>query len=256
VIEAAVWGAIGASTLLVGAGLAFAVDVPTRVRGLILAFGAGALFGAVAYELFEEAVHVSLTGVDVLIGFAAGAIVFFTGSVLIDRMGGAGSVTDARTAGSPGMPRVSSRRDPRTDGLSVLLGTVLDGIPESVVLGASLIGGTGVGIPVLVAIAVSNVPEGLSATEDLSVAGFGRRRVLAIWLTVVAASTLAAALGYAVLDAAGPSVTAFVDAFAAGAILTMLAETMIPEASEIGGRAVGLATALGFAVAASLSFVA
>ena len=86
-IEAAIWGAIGASTLLIGAALAFTIDLPPRIRGLILAFGAGALFGAVAYELFEEAVRASMGGYDVLFGFAAGAIVFFLGSVAIDRLG-------------------------------------------------------------------------------------------------------------------------------------------------------------------------
>ena len=151
---------------------------------------------------------------------------------------------------------MSSRRDPRTDGLAVVLGSVLDGIPESIVLGASLIGGAGVGIPVLVAIAISNVPEGLSATEDLNAAGFSRRRIVGLWLAVVVASTLAAGLGFALLSSSGPNVTAFVNAFAAGAILAMLAESMIPEAHEIGGRAVGLATSLGFAVASSLSFLA
>ena len=250
-IEAAAWGAIGASTLLLGAMVAFAIDVPPRIRGLILAFGAGALFGAVAYELFEDAVAASMGGIDVLVGFASGAIVFYVGSVLIDRLGG-----DGDAAPADGGPRIASRRDQRNDGLSVVLGSVLDGIPESVVLGASLIGGAGVGIPVLVAIAVSNVPEGLSATEDLTKGGFSRRRIVLVWSTVVVASTLAAAFGFAVLSMAGPSVTAFVNAFAAGAILAMLAETMIPEANEIGGRAVGLATALGFAIAASLSFLA
>ena len=248
-IEAAVWGAIGASTLLLGAILAFAIDLPARIRGLVLAFGAGALFGAVAYELFEEAVNVADAAVTVLIGFAIGAVVFFVGSLAIDRMGRARPGDD----GVPDGQRLASRRDPRTDGLAVLLGTVLDGIPESIVLGASLIGGTGVGIPVLVAIAISNVPEGLSATEDLSTAGFSRGRIVRMWTTVVVASTVAAGLGFALLSAAGPNVTAFVDAFADGAILTMLAESMIPEANEIGGREVGLATALGFAIAASLS---
>jgi len=248
-IEAAAWGAIGASTLLLGALLAFAFDLPARIRGLILAFGAGALFGAVAYELFEEAVNVADAGLTVLVGFAIGALVFFVGSVAIDRMGSTRQGDD----GLPDGQRLASRRDPRTDGLAVLLGTVLDGIPESIVLGASLIGGAGVGIPVLVAIAISNVPEGLSATEDLTAAGFARRRIVGLWTNVVVASTVAAGLGFALLSAAGPDVTAFVDAFAAGAILTMLAESMIPEANEVGGRAVGLATALGFAVAASLS---
>ena len=261
-LEAAIWGAIGASTLLIGAVLAFAVDMPARLRGLILAFGAGALFGAVAYELFEEAIVVSMGGLPVAVGFAAGATVFYLGSLAIDRLGegaGGGGSSTTSTAkpdtGSAPSQRASSRRAARTNGLAVLLGTVLDGIPESIVLGASLLAGTGIGIPVLIAIAVSNVPEGLSATRDLSEAGFTRNRIFTLWTAVVVASTVAAAVGYVVLQAAGPDVTAFVDAFAAGAILTMLAESMIPEAHEIGGRAVGLATSFGFAVAASLSFL-
>ena len=256
--EAAFWGAIGASTLLLGAVLAFAVDVPAQLRGLILAFGAGALFGAVAYELFDEAIEVSIGGLPVAIGFALGATAFYVGSVAIDRMGASAEdqeATSAPAAGSTAPGRIASRRKARTDGLAVLLGTVLDGIPESIVLGASLIAGGSVGVPVFVAIAVSNVPEGLSATKDLRDAGFTRRRIVNLWMAVVVASAAAAGLGYVVLRAAGPNATAFVDAFAAGAILTMLAESMIPEAHEIGGRAVGLATALGFAVASSLSFL-
>ena len=196
--EAAFWGAIGASTLLLGAVLAFAVDVPARLRGLILAFGAGALFGAVAYELFDEAIEVSIGGLPVAIGFALGATAFYVGSLAIDRMGASAEdqeATSAPAAGSTAPGRIASRRKARTDGLAVLLGTVLDGIPESIVLGASLIAGGSVGVPVFVAIAVSNVPEGLSATKDLRDAGFTRRRIVNLWMAVVVASAAAAGVG-------------------------------------------------------------
>jgi ZIP family zinc transporter len=242
VIEAAFWGGLGASALLVGAVVAFTANVPKYVQGLILAFGAGTLIGAVAYELFAEAVRISIGGIDVAIGFGLGATVFYLGSVGIDRLS---------PEHSEGM---ASKRDPRTSGLALVLGAVLDGIPESVVLGLSLLAGQGVSVAVLAAVFISNIPEGLSASEDLADAGLQRMRILGVWALVVVVSALAAAFGFGVLGKMGPHVVVLLDSFAAGAILAMLAESMIPEAYEQGGRAVGLATTFGFAIAAALSF--
>lgn len=241
-LEAGAWGLIAASSLIVGALIAFAFDVPPRLQGVVLAFGAGILFGAVAYELVEDAAEASMIGVDVAIGFGAGAIVFYLGSLAIDRM----------SAGD-GSGRLESRRDPRAGGLATVLGAVLDGIPESIVLGLSLVPGGGVGFPVLVAVFLSNLPELLSASEDLLAGRFTRTRVIGLWVVVAVASGAAAAIGFALLDAAPLYLIVGMQAFAAGAILAMLAELMIPEAYEIGGRPVGLATALGFAVAAYLA---
>jgi ZIP family zinc transporter len=242
VIEAAFWGGLGAAALLVGALVAFRFDVPKRTQGLILAFGAGTLIGAVAYELVEEAVAISVGGIDVAIGFGLGATVFYLGSIGIDRM------SPVRQEGMP------SKRDPRTSGLALVLGAVLDGIPESIVLGLSLVGGEGISIAVLVAVLISNFPEGLSASGDLAAAGLPRPRIISLWVLVVGASALAASIGFGVLGQMGPHIVVLLNSFAAGAILAMLAESMIPEAYEQGGRAVGLATALGFAIAAALSF--
>jgi ZIP family zinc transporter len=241
-VEAGLWGLAAASSLVLGALVAFVIRVPERIQGLILAFGAGILFGAVAYELVEDAVDASITGLDVAVGFAAGALVFFVGSVAIDRL--------APDAGDRGL---ASRRDPRSGGIATVLGAVLDGIPESIVLGVSLVPGAGVAFPVLVAIFLSNVPESLSASKDLLLGGLTRARVVGLWLLVVIASAAAAGFGFALLDSAPITLTLGMQAFAAGAILAMLAESMIPEAYEIGGRPVGLATSLGFAVAAYLS---
>jgi len=241
-IEAAFWGGLGAAALLVGALVAFRFDVPKRTQGLILAFGAGTLIGAVAYELVEEAVAISVGGIDVAIGFGLGATVFYLGSIGIDRM------SPVRQEGMP------SKRDPRTSGLALVLGAVLDGIPESIVLGLSLVGGEGISIAVLVAVLISNFPEGLSASGDLAAAGLPRPRIISLWVLVVGASALAASIGFGVLGQMGPHIVVLLNSFAAGAILAMLAESMIPEAYEEGGRAVGLATALGFAIAAALSF--
>ena len=128
-LEAFFWGFVGAAFLIVGAVLAFVTDIPPRLRGAILAFGAGTLFGAVAYELIEDAIRTSTTSYVVGAGFAAGAIVFYLGSRAVDGMSGADPASTDRTHAAP------SHRNARTDGLSVVLGSILDGIPELVVLG-------------------------------------------------------------------------------------------------------------------------
>jgi len=230
------WALLGASSLLIGALIAFAVRIAVRLLGFILAFGAGVLISAVAYELIEEAVAVTVDPVAVGAGFALGALVFFAGDVGIDR----------RVAGSTG----------HGHGLGIVLGAVLDGIPESVVIGISLLTGESASVAVIVAVFLSNVPESISASSDLIRDGWPRSKVLLLWVVVVAASTLAAGLGYVALEGASGSWVAAIQAFAAGAILTMLADEMIPEAFEDTDRnkTVGLALAFGFALSAALSF--
>jgi ZIP family zinc transporter len=254
-IEAAWWGLVGASSLLLGAILALRFHWPPRWRGLLLAFGAGTLLGAVAYELIEEAVRSSATAIEVGIGFALGAVVFFVGSVRIDAMADAPAAPGASTARPTGDGpdgRLESRRRARTQGLAVVLGAILDGIPESVVLGMSLLSGS-IGVPVLAAIFISNVPEGLSASDDLHKGGFRSRQIIGLWVAVAFVSAIASGLGFALLETAPAWLVAGIQAFAGGAILAMLAESMFPEANELGGRPVGLATCFGFALAAYLS---
>jgi len=137
-----------------------------------------------------------------------------------------------------------------------VLGAVLDGIPESVVIGASLLTGETASVAVIVAVFLSNIPESISASSDLVRGGWSRWRVLLLWVVVVVASTLAAGLGYVALEGASGSWVAGIQAFAAGAILTMLADEMMPEAFEYTNhnKTVGLAVALGFALSAALSF--
>jgi ZIP family zinc transporter len=235
--EAAFWGALAASSLLVGALVAFRVRMRHRTLALIMGFGSGVLISAVAYELIEEAVAVSANGLAVGAGFAAGALVFFVGDEAIERRAGSG----------------------KGGGLAIVLGAVLDGIPESAVIGISLIAEGSVSVAVLVAVFLSNVPEAISATSDLVRDGWSKGRVTALWSVVVAASAVASLLGFALLQDAPGAWIAAIEAFAAGSILTMLADEMIPEAyrearSSAHRKAVGLATALGFAVAAVLSF--
>jgi len=230
------WALLGASSLLLGAFVAFAVPIPRTVLGFILAFGAGVLISAVAYELVEEAVTTAADSYAVAIGFPLGALVFFLGDVAID----------LRLKGSSGAG----------GGLGIVLGAVLDGIPESVVIGASLLTGETASVAVIVAVFLSNIPESISASSDLLRGGWSRWKVLLLWAIVVAASGLAAGLGYVALEGAPGSWIAAIQAFAAGAILTMLADEMIPEAFEYTehNKTVGLALAFGFALSAALSF--
>ena len=234
-IQAGLWGALAASALVLGAMVALTLPVPRRIVALVMAFGAGALISALAFDLSDEAFRVGGT-VIFGVGIAAGAVVYYAGNKLIKRSGGR---------------RGASHR--RTNGLAIVLGVLLDGIPESLVLGATLIGGAGVSPSFFAAVAVSNFPEGLAGTRDLVDEGHQRGWVIGLWLAVVIVSGLAAAIGNAVLLDVGSKPLAFVQSFAAGAIITMLADTMFPEAFENGGDRVGLATALGFAAAFLLS---
>jgi ZIP family zinc transporter len=239
VLEAGAWGFVGASSLLVGAAIGLRTSISPRAIGLILGFGAGTLISALAFELTEEAFKIG--GADaVTIGLALGALTYFTGDVMIERRG-------ARHRMS------STGHEPTDSGSALLFGAILDGIPESAVLGISLIGGGTVGVPFLLAVFISNLPEGLSSASGRRAAGAAPGPVLRNWVLVVLASAVAAMLGYAGLSDASGNLVGLVQAFAGGAVLTMLVDTMIPEAFAKGGRAVGLVTVLGFALAYLLS---
>ena len=234
------WGHLAASSLLIGGLIALRVRVSGRVLGLVLGFGAGVLISAVAYELVEDAFSTSEGGAWVAAGLAGGALVYFFGDELIDRRGG---------------EKRKSMGGEQEEGtaLAIVLGIVLDGIPESVVIGLTLLEGGGVSVAMIVAVFLSNLPEAIGATSGLAVAGWRRSRILGLWGLVILASGLAALAGYGLFGDASPNTVAFVLAFAGGAILTMLAETMIPEAYLRGGKAVGLVTTLGFGVAFAVS---
>lgn len=236
-IEAAFWGLVSASPLLIGAIVALRWSIPTRIVGLVMAVGAGALISAVAYELVGEALDIAGGAGWPLFGIAAGAIVFFVGDEIVDRKGGAPRKDLSGDASQPG------------DGPAIALGSLLDGVPESLVIGASLITGGGVSLALVAAAMISNFPEGLGGSASLLRSGMRSRAVLGIWAAIVAASTLATVIGFAVLDDAPATLGAFFQMFAAGAMLAMLTDSMIPESREEGGRAAGLCTVIGFMLA-------
>ncbi len=234
--EALGWGLLAGSSLLIGGVLALTLPIGRRLLGLVMAFGGGVLISAVAYELVEEAFRTSAGGGGVALGLLAGSATFFAGDWLIASMGG-------------GRRKHSGGDQAGGSGLAIVLGIVLDGIPESIVLGLSLLTGQGVSVAVIFAIFLSNLPEAIAASSGLAIAGWSRPRVLGLWLLLTVVTGLASLAGFALLGGASPATVAFTLAFAGGAILTMLADTMMPEAFENGGRLVGVFTTLGFAVA-------
>lgn len=229
------WGTLAASSLLLGGVLALRLSISTKLLGLVMAFGAGVLISAVAFDIVEEAFETSNGSGGVAGGLAAGAVAFYLGDAWLDRRGAA----QRKRSGGPGTDGVA---------LPLVLGIVLDGIPESIVIGVGLLAGTGVSLAMLAAVFLSNLPEAIAATVGLR-ASMASKRILGLWALVVLVSGLSSLAGFAVFDSASPNVVAFVTAFAGGAVLTMLADTMMPEAFENGGRSVGLLTTLGFGLA-------
>jgi ZIP family zinc transporter len=212
------WGAVAASSLVLGMLLGLMRPWPTRLIGLVLAFGAGALVSAVSFELFEEGVKVG-GAAAVGIGLGAGAIVYFVLARAVERIGPGGS----------------------SGGTALALGAF------------GIAAGEGVSVALLVAIFVSNLPEAIGSAIDMREAGTAVRSIRLLWLGVAALCTLATPLGYALAEGTGGHFQAGINGFAAGALIVMLVDSMIPEATSKSGRVAGLATTLGFAVAAGLS---
>jgi ZIP family zinc transporter len=226
-LAAAGWALLAASSLILGAFVAQTFTVSKRRVGEAMAFGAGALIGALAYELVPNE---TLSDVEIWLSFGAGALVFYALDGIIERRSGGGD----------------------SSGTAIALGALLDGIPESIVLGISLAFGGSVSVGFLVAVFVSNVPEGLSATSDMR-AHTAAARLYRMWIAIAVVSAMAGGFGYAIAHNLSGTDGRDIQAFAGGAVLTMLASSMMPEAYEEGGRRVALFTALGFAIAAILT---
>jgi zinc transporter, ZIP family len=238
-VEAIGWGALAASSLVLGAALSFARAWPKRQVGYVLAFGAGALISAVSFELAEEGIAAggaAVTGV----GLGVGALTYYSLDGLIARRMSTGRGRRGRSSGSG-------------SGTALALGAFLDGIPEQLVLGINIAAGAGVGVSLLIAIFVSNLPESLGSATDMREVGRSREAILRLWALVATICALATVVGYLAADGVGGDAKAAIDGFAAGALLVMLIDSMIPDARGDAGRGAGLVTVLGFAVAAGLS---
>lgn len=244
-LESFLWGLLAASSLLGGAWLAQRFKIPKRALGLVMAFGVGVLISAVAFELVEEAFQVYAIHSNawtVATGLLTGAVVFFVGDTIIGRFGG----HSHERAGS-----ISAQNS----GKAIVLGTVLDGIPESIVIGLTIVSGGVVSVAMVAAVFLSNLPEAIAATASLKTSGWRRGKILSMWMVVIVMSALASLAGYALFDTASPGTIAFILAFAGGALLTMVADSMAPKAYEDSGKLVGLITTIGFGLAFAISVI-
>lgn len=244
---AGLWGSLGGSALVLGATAGWFFRLPRRVIAGVMAAGAGVLISAVAFELIEQAARqggLLSTGV----GFVAGALVYTLANVALARYG---AKHRKRSGSSPDKAQPSE-----TGGLAIAVGALLDGVPESIVIGVSLLGGGAVGVATVAAVFLSNIPEGLSSAAGMKQAGRSFRYVFGVWGGIAAASGLAAVVGSIAFADAPPPVIAAVTAVAAGAILAMLVDTMIPEAFETAHDYAGLITVIGFLAAFALTRLA
>ncbi len=248
VITAAAWGFVAASALPIGALAARWRMLTPRIIGSILAFGAGTLISAVTFELVEQAFRRADVWA-VVIGLGLGATTFTAGDAAVSRWGGRRHRGMGMSQGSfdPAVPD-----DAEVSGLPILLGAVLDGIPESLVLGITLATGDVVSITFVVAVFVSNVPESLASTRGLIAMGSSPRAVLGLWFSVAIMSSVFAAIG-ALLDGLDQTVVAIVQSFAAGALLALIADSLLPDAYRDSGLRTGLFVVLGFALAFALT---
>jgi zinc transporter, ZIP family len=237
-LTATLWGGLAASSLLIGFFLA-SRGLSNRLIGIIMGFGAGALLSAIAYELMPES---KLIGPGMAVAFFFGSIIFFGADWVVDHRGGADrkDITGERTGGS---------------GSAIFIGTLLDNVPESIILGMGLALGGAINAAFMAAVFISNLPEGVAGSLNLESSGRSRRNVFWMWMALVVISAACAGLGYAIIRLLPGADGHIAQAFAAGAMLTMLADAMMPEAFEHGGKLVGIFTVMGFLAAAILAVI-
>jgi zinc transporter, ZIP family len=245
-IQAGFWGCVAGGALVIGTAVAYWVRVPQRLVAGIMAFGSGVLISALAFDLMDEAYQRG--GFDsTAIGFLGGAIVYTAANWLLSHHG-------AKHRKRSGGQQPSEDQDSGS-GLAIAIGALLDGIPESIVIGLSMLQGGAVSVVAVTAIFLSNIPEGLSSAVGMKKAGRSAGYIFGVWGGIAVASGIAALLGYALFKNFSADAIAGTTAVAAGAILSMLADTMIPEAFEQAHDLAGLITVTGFLAAFILSKV-
>lgn len=224
-------------SLILGVIIGNVFKLKQKIIAAIMAFGAGVMICALTFGLMEEAFKSGGFN-SVIIGFLVGGIVFIVGDFLINLSGGRNhkkkkSFTPLR----------------KTNGRAIVFGAFLDGIPESVALGIALYSKNGIGILMAGAIFLSNLPESLSSVDDLEKEGFSKKRIFYLWLIVSAGAVVTVIISYLFLKNLSSNILGIILSFAAGSILAMLADSMIPEAYEEGGYLIGFLTILGFLTA-------
>ncbi|MBV8799313.1 MAG: ZIP family zinc transporter [Alphaproteobacteria bacterium] len=240
--QAGLWGFVGALSLVLGAGAAYIGRLGTRLTAGIMSFGCGVLISAVAYDLIFDGFKKAGTW-PIVSGAIGGSVAYAAANWLVSNNG-------ARHR-----KRSGEQQKPASEGggLIIAIGSLLDGIPESVVLGVSLLAGGGVSLPMFAAIFLSNFPEGLSSAIGMRKAGRSAGYIFGLWTAIAVVSGLASLAGAAFLGHAPPTVLALVNAVAAGALLTMVSDTMLPEAVEGEHGATGLLVVIGLLLAFAIA---
>jgi zinc transporter, ZIP family len=243
-LEAGFWGLLAGSALIIGALIGYFVALPARVIASVMAFGAGVLLGVLSFDLMAEAYA---TGglAPTAIGLVSGALIFTAVNWYLARRG-------AKHRKRSGNQMAESDGD----ATAIAVGALLDGIPESIVIGLSLLYGGVVSVVAVIGIFVSNIPEGLSSATGMKRAGRSARYVIGLWVGIAIASGIAALVGYSVFGSLPTEAVAVTLAIAAGGVLAMLADTMLPEAYEGAHEFTGLIAVLGFLAAFILDLAA
>lgn len=236
-LQAGLWGLLSGSALIIGAGVGYFSKIPQRLIAGIMAFGSGVLISALSFDLMDEAYKGG--GFDsTSIGFIGGALIYTIANIIISKRGGKHR---KRSGGQQ-----PSESEQEGSGTAIAVGALLDGIPESIVIGVSMIKGGTVSMVAVIAIFLSNVPEGLSSAAGMKKAKRSVKYVFLLWTAIAVISGIASLCGYVIFDGFSKDVIAATTAIAAGAILAMLADTMIPEAFETAHNFAGLITVIGF----------
>ncbi len=202
-----------------------------------MAFGSGVLISALAFDLMDEAYK---TG-DIYsscLGFISGAVIYTIANVFLNRRG-------AQHRKRSGTQQLLEKHKSGS-GTAIAVGALVDGIPESIAIGASMIEGSKVSLATVIAIFLSNIPEALSSTSGMKKAGRSVRYIFSIWLVIMLLSGVGAFAGYTLFSGFEPAIISATIAFAAGGILAMLSSTMIPEAYEEVHDLTGIITVMGF----------
>jgi ZIP family zinc transporter len=241
-LQAGLWGLLAGSALLVGAAIGYFAHVPQRLIAAIMAFGSGVLISALSFDLMDEAFKRGGFGATAA-GFLGGAVVYTVANWYLAKQGAKHRKRSGHDVQQP------SESEDNGSGTAIAVGALLDGVPESIVIGLSMIEGGVVSLVAVVAIFLSNIPEGLSSASGMKKAGRSTLYVFGVWGGIAAISGVAALVGFSLFSGLPAEVAAATTAIAAGAILAMLVDTMIPEAFEQAHNFAGLVTVAGFLAA-------